>query len=358
MLNLMNGTFLYFKNILMNEAKKKLSQVSSIILNNESSFGETFQAIKLYKELLQKATSLDFDGQESKEDIHTESGKAIGPTWANLCVDDLQRTLKFCRGVYKAVIEKRKANPNQKVHILYAGTGPFATLILPLTTVFTSSEITFTLLEINPKSFQALQETLAYFEIEDYISVLENEDATSYHLTSKNIDIVVVETMMLSLKGEHQVPIVYNLMKQLPSEAILIPEDITLNLLAVNSERRHNNKITIQGPISYYKQLGTLFKLNKDEIKQHSNSFFEAFPYYEFKETRIEIPRNIIQNYNELHVETRITIFDDEILEIDESGLTVLDKIHQFKSMMAPSKYLVATYMCGQQPGLYFRFEN
>ncbi|MEZ4778778.1 MAG: hypothetical protein R2786_05275 [Flavobacteriaceae bacterium] len=342
----------------MNTAKKNLSEISSVLLHNKSSFGETFQALKSYKALLQKATSLDFDIEESRDNIYTDSGKAIGPSWANLCVDDMQRTQKFCSGLYKAVVKKRSANPNQKVHILYAGTGPFATLILPLTTVFTSSEITFTLLEINTKSFHALQETLAYFEIEEYISKLENVDATTYHLPSKSIDIVVVEAMMFSLKGEHQVPIVYNLIKQLPNETILIPEDITLYLLAVNSERRHYNKITTEAPIAYCKRLGTLFKLNKDEIRQNSDSFFEAFPFYEFEETSIEIPKNIVQNYNELHVETRITIFDDEILEIDESGLTVLDKIHQFKSMMQPSKYLVSKYMCGQNPGLYFRFEN
>ena len=342
----------------MNNAKKQLSSISSILLNNESSFGEAFQAIKLYKELLQKATSLDFDQEENRENIYTHSGKAIGPTWANLCVDDLQRTRKFCSGLYKAVIEKRKANHKKKTHVLYAGTGPFATLILPLTTVFTSSEITFTLLEINTKSFHALKETLAYFGIEEYIYGLENVDATNYILPSKNIDIVVVEAMMFSLKGEHQVPIAYNLIKQLPCETILIPEDITLNLLVVNSERRHTSKISTGSPISYYKRLGTLFKLNKDEIRQNSNSFFETFPYYEFKETKIEIPINIVQNFNELHVETRITIFNDEVLEIDESGLTVLDKIHQFKSMMLPSKFLISQYMCGQNPGLYFRFEN
>lgn len=342
----------------MNNAKKELSQVASILLNNESSFGDSFQAINSYKELLLNATSLDFDEQGSRENIYTDSGKAIGPKWASLCVDDLQRTIKFCRGIYKAVSVKRKENPDQKVHILYAGTGPYATLVLPLTTVFSPDEITFTLLEINKKSFAALKETIHYFGVENYIYALENEDATTYQLPSKKIDIVLVEAMMFSLKGEHQVPIVYNIINQLPKDVILIPDDITLNLLAVNSERRHNNKITIEEPISYYQRLGTLFILNKEEIHQNKDSFFEAFPNYEFKETKIEIPTNIVQKFDELHIETRITIFGDEVLEIDESGLTVLDKIHQFKSMMAPSKYLVSNYMCGQQPGLYFRFEN
>ena len=98
--------------------------------------------------------------------------------------------------------------------------------------------------------------------------------------------------------------------------------------------------------------------MNKTQIKNTAVPFFEKFPLYEFPETKVEIPLNINQNFNELHIETEIIIFEDEVLQIDESGLTVLDKFHEFKSMMSPSRYIVSKYMCGQQPGLYFRFEN
>ncbi|MBP1862801.1 hypothetical protein BD780_002585 [Clostridium tetanomorphum] len=33
---------------------------------------------------------------------------------------------------------------NEQIHILYAGTGPFAALMIPLTTVFTSLGVKFT----------------------------------------------------------------------------------------------------------------------------------------------------------------------------------------------------------------------
>lgn len=343
----------------MNEAKKELTAITSKLLNPDSTFGEVFQAVKEYKSLLLNATSLDFGDMETEASIYTDSGKAIGPRWASLCVDDTFRTQKFCRGLLKAVQQKREENPTRKVHILYAGTGPFATLALPLTTFYSSEEISFTFLEINELSIKGLRETIAYFEIEDYVRLIEKTDATTYKLkNNKEIDIVIIEAMMFSLKGEHQVPISYNLISQLSNDVVLIPQEISLNLLAVNSERRHANKQSLGDPIPYFEPLGTLFKLSKEEIYKQTTLFFETFPETEFPENKIEIPNAINRNFNELHVETKITIFKDEVLQIDESGLTTLDKFHEFKSMMRPAKYLVSTYMCGRQPGLYFRFEN
>jgi hypothetical protein len=343
----------------MNEAKKKLSEISSQLFSNDASFGEIFQIVKDYKALLEKATSINFEDSQTGENIFTESGKAIGPKWAGMCVDDVFRTQKFCRGLLKAVKAKQSTNPSKKVHIVYAGTGPFATLVLPLTTIFTSEEITFSFLEINELSINGLKETISFFEIASYIDKIEQCDATTYtFINEDHIDIVIIEAMMFSLKDEHQVSISYNLISQLSKEVILIPEKITLNLLAVNAERRNANKLTLKESIPYSEKLGRLFQLSKDEIFKNANAFMEAFPNYEFPQTRIEIPRTLYRNFDELHVETEIKIFENEVLQIDESGLTVLDKFHEFKSMMTPSQYLVATYMCGQKPGLYFRFEN
>ena len=343
----------------MNQAKKELTAISSKLLNPDSSFGEVFQAVKEYKALLLTATSLDFGEMETEANIFTESGKAIGPRWASLCVDDTFRTQKFCRGLLKAVQQKREESPTSKIHILYAGTGPFATLVLPLTTIYSSEEICFTFLEINELSIKGLRETIAYFEIEDYVSLIEKTDATTHKLKNQQeIDIVIIEAMMFSLKGEHQVPISYNLISQLSNDVVLIPQEISLNLLAVNSERRHANKQSLGGPIPYFERLGTMFSLNKGEINKQATLFFETFPETEFPENKIEIPNVINRNFNELHIETQITIYKDEVLQIDESGLSTLDKIHEFKSMMAPSKYIAASYMCGQNPGLYFKFIN
>lgn len=343
----------------MNEAKKKLSEISSVLFREEVTYGEIFETVKDYKSLLEKATSINFEDSQTSENIFTEAGKAIGPKWAGLCVDDVFRTQKFCKGLLKAVYEKQKDKPSKKIQILYAGTGPFATLALPLVTIFSPDEISFTFLEINKLSFKGLQETISYFGIENYISELHHCDATTYKVNpEKHIDIVVIETMMSSLKGEHQVAITFNLINQLPKNVLLIPEDVSLHVLAVNSERRFANKISSEQPITYFKKLGTLFTLNKSEILKHSDKYFKEFPNYEFPEKKILIPRKLVQNFDELHVETSITIFKDEILKIDESGLTTLDNFHLFRSMMTPSKYLVSTYMCGQKPGLYFNFKN
>ena len=47
-----------------------------------------------------------------------------------MCVDDIMRTRRFVRGVYHAMADMLNAREG-KINLLYAGTGPFAMLVLP-----------------------------------------------------------------------------------------------------------------------------------------------------------------------------------------------------------------------------------
>ena len=67
------------------------------------------------------------ENDRNREDIHLANGKALGTSWAARCVDDIIRTKKFVAGVYQAVQKLLNEYPEKTVHILYAGTGPFAT---------------------------------------------------------------------------------------------------------------------------------------------------------------------------------------------------------------------------------------
>ena len=77
-----------------------------------------------------------------------------------------------------------------------------------------------------------------------------------------------------------------------------------------------------------------------------------------FPEKEILFPKHILQNYDELHIETHIKVFEDEVIEIDQSGLTTLYKIYEFKSMLLPGSKFKSQYLCGKNPGLFFQFSN
>jgi hypothetical protein len=68
-------------------------------------------------------------GDINDEDIYLSSGKAVSPTKAAHCLLEYRRTAVFLRGVYKAILQLKRDFPHERLHILYAGCGPYATLL-------------------------------------------------------------------------------------------------------------------------------------------------------------------------------------------------------------------------------------
>ena len=55
----------------------------------------------------------------------------------------------FLRGISSAIMEATRRFPAQPIEVLYAGTGPYASLAIPLMHRFAPSEVKFTLLEVH-----------------------------------------------------------------------------------------------------------------------------------------------------------------------------------------------------------------
>lgn len=58
----------------------------------------------------------------------TAQGKAVSPTTAAQCAEDVQRTRIFMQGVYAAIQQKLQRHSYHPIEVLYAGTGPFGLL--------------------------------------------------------------------------------------------------------------------------------------------------------------------------------------------------------------------------------------
>jgi tRNA G37 N-methylase Trm5 len=114
-----------------------------------------------------------------KLDLHLENGKAIGLRWAASCVDDMMRTKKFIKELMEDV-QNRIAQKPAPIHILYAGTGPFAILILPVLACYSPAEIQVTLMEINKESFEGVKKCFNQLQLETYVKEYIHEDATTY----------------------------------------------------------------------------------------------------------------------------------------------------------------------------------
>jgi hypothetical protein len=261
------------------------------------------------------------------------------------------RTKRFMDGIYEATSDKLKQTTGRPVHILYAGTGPFATLLLPLTALFNAQQIQFTLLEVNEPSFNCLQKMMNTLQLEKYIHRLEKADAAKWKLSSDQpVDIFISETMQQGLVKEPQVNVCMNIVPHLPPGAIMIPEQITLTAALINLSKRMQNKKLNNNAEDPVHLLGTVFTLNKKEIQQHAAETFTAFP-----ETTVIIPAEVVHSHPLLYLLTDITIYKQERLLIDKSQLTLPLKLADL-SLYQPAK-IKFEYHAGKQPGIQFNMK-
>jgi len=323
-----------------------LSEVGDILLSDELDYLKLSESINKYKSLLTEISELHLEDEESRTDIHSSTGKAIGSTWAAMCIDDMLRTKRFIKGIDKAikqVLKKRK----RPVEILYAGSGPFAALILPLTSRYTEEEIRIRLLEINKNSCRHLEKLLRELDLLGYIESIENVDATKYVVKSgEKIDILLSETMQRGLEKEQQVSIVLNLLNQLKEGVIVIPEKIELHfgmIEYVGSDSVQKN----------YRTIAKVFELSKKELKKYKRSR-DQFGQIVFPKNEVEILRDNVGEDGQLVIFTEIQIYEDEKLTINESGLTLPIIIQELNNKMREDQVLRIGYEIGTNPGLKY----
>ena len=149
-----------------------IKNIAEVLLKEETDFFELSKVIHDYEELLLDLSSLNMENDTSRSDIYFENGKALGTTWAAMCIRDMMRTKIFVKGLFKA-IEFIQQTKEGAVQIIYAGTGPFATLALPVMASFSAKEIQFTLLEINRTSFENAKKVIKKLGFGNYVQSFE-----------------------------------------------------------------------------------------------------------------------------------------------------------------------------------------
>lgn len=208
----------------------QLDEISRDILAPGDFHDRLAPAVTAYARLLFDLAGIDAEDEQQRAHLPTAGGQAIGTFWAAACVKEVRRTQRFCRGLFKAVTRKLAENPDRPVHVIYAGTGPFAALALPVMREFPPGKLQFTLLEVNPSSFEKLQFVIRTLKLEGHVRRAERCDATAWRVPKEAVDIVISETMNQALKKEPQAGIMLNFARQLPDSVILIPESICVGL--------------------------------------------------------------------------------------------------------------------------------
>jgi len=289
------------------ELKERLSQYSIDILNPENFHDKLAPAVMGYADLLFE--EFDVNSSAGREHIQTLNGNAIGTFWAAKCIREIFRTQRFSRALYSSVLGAIGQN-KRPIHVLYAGTGPFAALALPIMMMLKPENVQFTFLEINRESIEILEQVIDLFDLHAYVKNIHQCDASLWDVPSSGIDIVISETMSRALIAEPQVAIMLNLASQLPKEVIFLPEEIKVSLCKLSRASREPERIA------------ELINFNKTSMY----SIIENSSMRNWNFTDQDIQTNLSEG-DQLYFMTEIRINDGNILNLDDSSLNLLEKL-------------------------------
>lgn len=166
-------------------------------------------------------------------ETHTSHGVCISPKEASdLLNRDKERTRSFILGLWTAVWEVKLRKPGKRVEVLYVGTGPFAGLALPVA-AHQGINVAVHAVDIHQASLDFMDRTVLAFGVEEHFPTRICADASTLRLEdhlSVEPDIIVAECMNIALLTEPQAAIMLNLLPQLPSDVLVIPERIEVKL--------------------------------------------------------------------------------------------------------------------------------
>lgn len=270
----------------------------------------------------------------SAEDSPTETGVVLNPTHAGQCLTEVQRTESFVRGLDQAVCD-RLSQGSSPVHIFYAGCGPFATLILPLTFRYTTEEVQIYLLDYHQQSIDSAQKLLADLGKTNYLAGTVVHDAVTYRFPKDyRPDILLSETLQRALTQECLVPIVRNLLTQLPSTTILIPQEIRVSGLWTEIPQGPENRAAIR-PEDV--ELDPIIRFNSDTAR--TGEF--VFPIW---------PSSPSHSKQTFCLQTEIDVYKSWVLRRNESGLTCPHPMPEI--VFREGEQLRFEYQIGRHPGL------
>lgn len=332
--------------------KTELQQIAVNLCTNEQNFDVLTETIQRYEALVSSLSAFNEKDEKSRLNIDSENGMALGTNWAAMCLDDVLRTQAFISAIFKAVEQVRKKKDGV-VHILYAGSGPYATLLLPVLASYSADKVQCTLIEINPESFKNVQVVISRLGLDKHVRAFILEDATKIKLQD-DADILVSETMQHGLLREQQVPITMNLLKQLSKDTILIPESINVTLGLYNSNS-FMNEFT-EGK-EEKKHLETIVEFSKERIENEYNALKmnNGCLYFPLKEISLNIED--MKNFQQLVLFTDIQIFNDVKLELRQSGLTTPIILENLDHLKTADRSIKIRYVVDSEPRMDYSID-
>jgi len=282
------------------------------------------------------------------------SGLAISPTLAAMCARELFRTLAFIRGLAEAITDA--ARSDGPVRVLYAGCGPYALLAVPLMTVFSREQVTFTLMDIHQECLDSAHALIESHGLTGHLEASICADATRYRTPPNHLpDVIVSETMAVCLRNEPQVSIARNLLSQAPN-ARMVPQSVSIEVALLNGPKElvlmpsdHVGDIPLPKRDRVY--LGTVFELDADSIRSWEGLAGDRLPA-----GNVTLPTPLESRYRP-HLLTRITAYGQHRLQDYDCSLTLPQHLSD-KHGLCGGETLQFHYKIGTCPELVFEIQR
>ena len=328
-------------------AEKELKEIATILLDTNAQHFELLDAAKALAAFFSKLSAIDvsmshIDAQENGKNTHLQSGIAISPLDAAICTREYMRTSKYLRGVFAAINELLEKFTEETLHIFYAGTGPYATLILPLLPFFDPKKIQVSFLDIHQSSLDSLKNIIESLQLTPYLKEYICADATVYQPHSK-VHMIITETMRAAFEGETQVNITLNLLPSLCEEGIFIPECVTVHL-----ESAAYRTVEQEGVLHKEKEssfLANIIQVDTKEKRTFTKEDLILTPSLEIKEN--------LKDAHTLYFFTTIKVYKEHILTEGECSLNLPQKLY-LKERVLAGDLLTFSYNFDEKPEILY----
>lgn len=274
------------------------------------------------------------------------SGEALTPWHASMCMEDRTRTAAFIRGSVKAVEHTLSVCAERPLHLVEAGCGPLGTLALPLLARFSKEELVISLIDLHQESIDCMTAMLDHFGFLPRTRQLICGDATTVSLKTP-VHLVLTETMNSALTREPQVAITRALLKKNPG-ATLIPQSIRIDVAMVDTAAEISHfppkagKRTIVAPV---------FELNRRTAIElpETNGMLPA--------ATVTLPEHLPPQFTPCFT-TTIFVFDGVETADYDTQISHPVPLHQQGQAIPSGATIRFSYMMGDEPGLIGHITN
>jgi hypothetical protein len=299
------------------EVKHTIKQIANTLLQASSTWQEKYECLQNLHNLLVANGGLDaYIPDTEEDDLWLEEGCAISPKSAAMCMFEIIRTEQFLKGLYKAIEDMLQQTEERPIRIMDAGSGPYALFTILSALFFSPTQVQYQVYDIHSKNIDSVTTLIKNLGLTAYVEKIVVADLCTVQFENhQKPHIIITEVMKNALQKEPQLAVTLHLNRQLATNGIFIPQNISLDMVMVDgvlhTALNHNLPIASSHQVSV--PLGNICNLNKESTSDE----FTANPLQ-----TLTVPDIFGNSYNRLQVETGIQVYKECVLKKRDSSIT------------------------------------